>query len=345
MSTPADTRADTATAAAGEDISNETATGSAADAAAAEEVRRRAIALLYPRKPHPTDDQEAARNRAASDLSHRMLRLSGTEARMAYLADQLDPEAFAAAAEIVRLSRLSDFYPRCPDPGKPGAVANALAESDGRRDVTRFRWDSYTHAVIACSVVDAILDGVFQGRRDHLRDHMLGVAAKADRRTRFEPWWEERLVTLVDQARAEGLAAGRAETSGQDTDQDTDQTISQAIPGSGAAVGEEQAGETGAEPRVQQAHAATRQLSQASDALLEALDLTALPDPPCGSGGGWSLHELDFDDGVAVFEHDCFHEHRYDLHERYRTTLPLPGATDTAAPGDVRTNPDQETPR
>ena len=120
---------------------------------------------------------------AARDLQRRMIHLSGIEPRLGYLLENCSPEGIAAGREYVRLSRLADYEDT---------------------DLDGLRWASYTHAAIAKRLVSAILADVFQGKKDHLRDHMLGVAARVDRQAVMEPWWESRVVELAAQAWDEG---------------------------------------------------------------------------------------------------------------------------------------------
>ena len=45
-----------------------------------------------------------------------------------------------------------------------------------------FDYGTEAQGLLLTEVVDALLRDVFQGRKDHLREHMLGVAAKVSRK-------------------------------------------------------------------------------------------------------------------------------------------------------------------
>lgn len=64
-------------------------------------------------------------------------------------------------------------------------------------------WASPTYAAMSVEFVDAILARVWQGKKPHVRDHMLDVCAQVSRRF-GKPWMDEQ----IQRAKAEAWDAG-----------------------------------------------------------------------------------------------------------------------------------------
>lgn len=73
-------------------------------------------------------------------------------------------------------------------PGCPACTPLADTASTGADVEARFV--SSAQEMLGRDFVDAILTDVFQGKRDHLREHMLGMVAKVSRRHPW-PYFEE----------------------------------------------------------------------------------------------------------------------------------------------------------